>query len=88
MATPSSASWTLALIKPDAFAYAHDILKRVYDNGFVLIAQKQVQMSRDLAQRFYEQHLNKAFFPHLLSFITRCASAWLYSLALVGIARV
>jgi nucleoside-diphosphate kinase len=63
---------TLILIKPDAVQrrLAGEIVSRIERRGFVLRAGKLVRVSRELAQRHYEEHAAKPFFPELVDFLT------------------
>ena len=63
---------TLILVKPDAFArdLTGEILARFERKGLRLAAVKQMTMSRELAERHYAEHLGKAFYEELVSFIT------------------
>ena len=63
---------TLVLIKPDALErrLAGEILARLERRGLAIRAAKLVQVDRGLAERHYEEHLEKPFFGELLEFIT------------------
>jgi nucleoside-diphosphate kinase len=63
---------TLVLVKPDAVErqLAGEILGRLERRGLVVRAAKLVQVNRELAERHYEEHREKAFFEELLEFIT------------------
>jgi nucleoside-diphosphate kinase len=63
---------TLVLVKPDAVrrALAGEILARFERRGLVVRAAKLVTVSRDLAERHYEEHREKPFFGELVEFIT------------------
>jgi nucleoside-diphosphate kinase len=63
---------TLILVKPDAFArnLSGEIIARFERKGLRLIALKQMTMTRDLAERHYAEHVGKAFFDELVTFIT------------------
>jgi nucleoside-diphosphate kinase len=63
---------TLAIIKPDAVAAgnAENIIKQIDNNGFKIVAQKQVTIDKDTAAQFYEVHKNKPFFGDLIAYIT------------------
>jgi nucleoside-diphosphate kinase len=64
---------TLILIKPDAFdrGLTGEIIGRFERKGLKLVALKLVQVDRDLAERHYNEHQGKPFFPDLVDFITR-----------------
>jgi nucleoside-diphosphate kinase len=63
---------TLVLVKPDGMArgLAGEILARVERRGLKLRAAKLVRVDRDLAERHYDVHREKPFFPELVEFIT------------------
>ena len=63
---------TLVLIKPDAMArgLAGEILARLERRGLAVRATRLVHVDRELAERHYEEHAEKAFFGELVSFIT------------------
>jgi nucleoside-diphosphate kinase len=63
---------TLILIKPDAFArnLSGEIIARFERKGLQLVALKHMTMTRELAERHYEEHTGKPFFEELVSFIT------------------
>jgi nucleoside-diphosphate kinase len=63
---------TLVLIKPDAMqrALAGEILARFERRGLLVRAAKLVTVSRELAERHYDEHREKPFFGELVEFIT------------------
>ena len=63
---------SLVLIKPDAVRrrLAGEILARLERRGLGLRAAKLVRVDRDLAERHYAEHREKAFFSELVDFIT------------------
>ena len=63
---------SLILIKPDAFTrnLTGEIIARFERKGLRLQALKLMTMSRDLAERHYEEHAGKSFFGELVEFIT------------------
>ncbi|HET7677135.1 MAG TPA: nucleoside-diphosphate kinase, partial [Candidatus Limnocylindrales bacterium] len=63
---------TLVLIKPDGVQrqLVGRILARYEDRGLKIVGLKLVHVSRDLAERHYEAHRQKPFFPGLVEFIT------------------
>jgi nucleoside-diphosphate kinase len=64
---------TLILVKPDAFdrGLTGEIIGRFERKGLKLVALKLMQVDRDLAERHYNEHQGKPFFPDLVDFITR-----------------
>jgi nucleoside-diphosphate kinase len=67
-----AAEQTLVLIKPDAMqrALAGEILARFERRGLHVVDAKLVHVDRDLAERHYAEHAEKAFFGELVEFIT------------------
>lgn len=63
---------SLILIKPDAFArgLSGEIIARFERKGLALVALKLMTISRELAERHYEEHTGKPFFGELVEFIT------------------
>ena len=63
---------SLILIKPDAMArgLAGEILARIERRGCALRAGKLLRVSRELAERHYDEHKEKPFFGELVEFIT------------------
>ena len=64
---------TLSIIKPDATKrnITGSINAKFEEAGLNIIAQKRLQMTKDMAQKFYEIHKDRPFFNDLISFITR-----------------
>ena len=67
-----AAERSLILIKPDAMerGLAGGILSRIERRGCTLRAGKLLRVSRDLGERHYAEHRQKAFFGELVDFIT------------------
>jgi nucleoside-diphosphate kinase len=63
---------TLILVKPDAFArnLTGEIIARFERKGLRLVALKLMTMTREIAESHYAEHVGKAFFEELVSFIT------------------
>lgn len=64
---------TLCIVKPDAVekkVQGH-ILQRLLDEGFRVVAMKQTQLSRGVAEGFYAVHRERPFFDELCTFMTR-----------------
>jgi len=64
--------YTLALIKPDVVASgeAQMIVNRVMYEGFVIIDQLQLKLSKERAAEFYSEHKGRDFFDELIAFMT------------------
>lgn len=63
---------TLVLVKPDGVqrGLAGEIIGRLERRGLKLVGMKLVQIDEALANRHYEAHAGKPFFPGLVQFIT------------------
>lgn len=64
---------TLAIIKPDAVAkgVVGQIVTRLEQAGFTIVAAKLLHMAPDEAAGFYEVHRQKPFFRSLCEFMTQ-----------------
>lgn len=61
---------TLALVKPDAFSFADDIVTIIKNNGFVVAEHKTVSLTEEKAGEFYNEHKGRSFYNDLISFMT------------------
>ena len=63
---------TLAIIKPDAVAkgVAGQILSRIEQGGFTLLAAKLIHLSHEQAAGFYIVHRERPFYGSLCAFMT------------------
>jgi nucleoside-diphosphate kinase len=68
-----SAERTLAIIKPDAVAkgVVGQIVARIEQAGFRILAARLIHMSRQDAAGFYAVHREKGFFGSLCDFMTQ-----------------
>ncbi len=64
---------TLCIIKPDAVEKRKQgaILQRLLDEGFSILAMRQLQLGRKQAEGFYAVHRERPFFGELVEFMTR-----------------
>ena len=78
---------TLILIKPDGVqrALIGKIIERYEARGLRIVGMKMVHADRALAERHYEVHRDKPFFPGLVEFIT---SGPLVAMAVEGLNAV
>ena len=72
---------TLVLVKPDGVqrGLIGEIVGRLEKRGLKLVGLKLLQVDEDLAHRHYGEHVDRPFFPGLVSFITSgpvVAMAW------------
>lgn len=63
---------TFAIIKPDAVAAgkAQEIIKAIEDRGFTVVAQRELTIDKETAEKFYGVHADKPFYGELVNFIT------------------
>ena len=63
---------TLAIIKPDGVARGiiGEVIKRLEDKNFKIIAMKMIHLSKKQAEGFYAVHLGKPFFESLTDFMS------------------
>jgi nucleoside-diphosphate kinase len=63
---------TLVIVKPDGMSrgLVGEIISRFENRGFRIIALKMISVSLDMAEKHYEAHKGKAFYPDLLKFMT------------------
>ena len=61
------------MIKPDATEQGHtgDILQRINDAGFRIVAMKMTHLSKAKAGEFYEIHRERPFYGELVEFMSR-----------------
>lgn len=64
---------TFIMVKPDGVerGLVAEVVSRFERHGFRLCGMKAMRIDRALAERHYAEHVEKAFFPSLLAFITR-----------------
>lgn len=61
---------TFAMVKPDAAASARMIVDMAEQQGFTVVANKTLTLSRAEASLFYREHSGRPFFPGLVDFMT------------------
>ena len=63
---------TLLLVKPDGVrrGLIGEVISRIERKKLRLTGLRMMQVDEELARKHYEEHLEKPFFPELLSFIT------------------
>jgi nucleoside-diphosphate kinase len=64
---------TLCIVKPDAVEkrVQGNIIQRLLEEGFRIVAMKQTTLSRQSAEGFYAVHKERPFFDELCTFMTR-----------------
>ena len=62
---------TLSIIKPDATArnITGQVNSIIEKSGLKIIAQKRLQLTRSMAEKFYEIHKDRPFFNDLVNFM-------------------
>jgi nucleoside-diphosphate kinase len=63
---------TLVLVKPDGVrrGLVGEIISRFERLGLGIAAMRMLRVDEDLASRHYAEHVDKPFYPELVSFIT------------------
>jgi nucleoside-diphosphate kinase len=63
---------TLILVKPDAFerGLTGEVIARFERKGLRIVAISHMEVHRELAERHYEEHVERPFFEDLVDFIT------------------
>jgi len=63
---------TLVLVKPDGVrrGLAGEVISRFERLGLKLVAMRLLRVHEELASRHYAEHVDKPFYPELVSFIT------------------
>lgn len=63
---------TLVLVKPDGVrrGLVGEVIGRLERLGLKILAMRLLRVDEDLAARHYAEHVEKAFYPELVSFIT------------------
>lgn len=66
------AEQTLSIIKPDGVAANHigDIISRFEKNNLHIAAIKMTKLSPQQAEKFYEVHKDRPFYPELVKFMS------------------
>tara|TARA_B100000941_G_C28104719_1_gene350200 strand:- start:134 stop:505 length:372 start_codon:yes stop_codon:yes gene_type:complete len=63
---------TLSIIKPDAVErnLAEEIKQMFLNNGFEILKEKKIQISKEEAEQFYVVHQAKPFYNELCSYLS------------------
>lgn len=63
---------TVVLIKPDGVQkkYVGEIISRLEKKGFTMVAGKLVMLDEALLRTWYAHHVEKPFFPDIVSYMT------------------
>jgi len=63
---------TFLMIKPDGVqrGLIGEVIRRVEQKGLKIVAMKMLRVSRELAEKHYEEHRGKSFYESLISYIT------------------
>ncbi|MGB1927010.1 MAG: nucleoside-diphosphate kinase [Rubripirellula sp.] len=78
---------TLVLLKPDCVQrrLMGKIISRFEEKGLKIAAMKMLQVTPELSQKHYEEHVEKPFYPSLEAFIT---SAPVVAMAIDGLEAI
>ena len=68
----SNLEQTLSIIKPDAVErnLQEEIKKTFLDNGFNILEEKKIQISKSEAEEFYRVHQSKPFYGDLCNYLS------------------
>jgi len=68
----SRVQYTLIIIKPDAYKEGKkdEIFDIIKSNDFNIIAEKEILLSKDMAQEFYRDHISKSFYENLTKYMS------------------
>jgi len=63
---------TVVLIKPDGVQkkYVGEIISRLEKKGFTMVSGKLVMLNESLLRTWYAHHVDKPFFPDIVSYMT------------------
>jgi len=63
---------TVVLIKPDGVQkkYVGEIISRLEKKGFTMVSGKLVMLNESLLRTWYAHHVDKPFFPDVVSYMT------------------
>lgn len=69
---PPQAERTFVMVKPDGVrrGLVGEVVRRYESKGLKLVAARLMHVSRELAERHYEEHRSKPFFGELVRFVT------------------
>tara|TARA_B100001123_G_C15270303_1_gene1010059 strand:+ start:1548 stop:1958 length:411 start_codon:yes stop_codon:yes gene_type:complete len=62
---------TLSIIKPDAYkaGHANAINSMIENAGLIIVKKKELQLTKEQAQKFYSVHSEKPFYDELCDFM-------------------
>lgn len=60
----------LLIIKPEAYRYAEEIIKKIEESSITILAMKSLQVGYDDANKLYEEHSGKYFHNTLINYLT------------------
>ncbi|NRA73800.1 MAG: nucleoside-diphosphate kinase [Rickettsiales bacterium] len=64
--------YTLSIIKPDAMKrnLSEEINKMFTDSGFKIVAQKEMNLTKQMAEEFYSEHKERPFYADLVTYMS------------------
>jgi nucleoside diphosphate kinase len=69
--TKKTSNQTFAIIKPDAYPKAKEVIDTIKDNGFKIVRQRDIQLTKEHAGLFYKEHEGKPFYETLVTWMSR-----------------
>ncbi|KAI7823487.1 nucleoside-diphosphate kinase, partial [Kickxella alabastrina] len=62
---------TFALIKPDAYPrYRKQLIKQIIEKGFTIVAQEEVRLTTDVAEKIYGDMSSFPVYDRIIEFVT------------------
>ena len=63
---------TYCMIKPDGVqkGLIGEIIGRIERKGYKIVAMKMLQLTKEMAEEHYREHVGKPFYPGLVEYIT------------------
>ena len=56
--------------------FTDEILQKIQEAGFEIALSKEIQLSRDQAESFYQEHKEQPYFEELITKMTRYARVY------------
>lgn len=61
---------TFSMVKPEAVSHANEIMEMYKEGGLNIVETKQVQLTKEEAEQFYEIHKDRPFYGDLVTYIS------------------
>ena len=64
--------YTLSIIKPDAMkrGLTEEINQMFTDNGLEIVVQKEIKLTKEMAEEFYGEHSERPFYQDLVAYMS------------------